>query len=389
MRIGIVSPYDFDVPGGVQNHILQMAASLRRRADEVAVLGPGKFTEVPGVTCTGRSVAVPYNGSVARLAFGPRVARTVRAWLDAHRFDIVHIHEPATPSVSLIALHAATVPVVATFHSAQVRSRALHLAYPTLRPVMERLGARIAVSEEARRTVVEHLGGDALVIPNGVDVAPYRAAPVREDWAGLRRGGSRPSIAFLGRVDEPRKGLHVLAAASRAVRAVCPDARFLVAGRGSADSLAGFGPGGAEWLGPLSEADKASLLASADVYVAPQLGGESFGIVLIEAMSAGCPIVASDLAAFRAVLRDGRDGAMFRVGDATALARALTETLSDLAGSQSRAAEAQGQVDRFDWEQVGRDVRHVYDIALGGWEPDPLAPTVGRTSTRLGPDGVP
>lgn len=178
MRIGIVCPYSFDAPGGVQIHIRDLAEMLISLGHEVSVLAPAdEDTPVPDyLVSAGGAVPVRYNGSVARLSFGPVVAARAQRWLAAGDFDVVHIHEPITPSVGLIALRLAEAPVVATFHSSQLRSRAMQIAYPLVRPALERISARIAVSEDARRTVVEHLGGDAVVIPNGVYVDRFASA---------------------------------------------------------------------------------------------------------------------------------------------------------------------------------------------------------------------
>jgi phosphatidyl-myo-inositol alpha-mannosyltransferase len=377
VRIGLVCPYSFDVPGGVQFHIRDLAEHLLGHGHEVSVLAPAdEDTPVPDyVEAAGRAVPVRYNGSVARLTFGPVSAARVRRWLADGEFDVLHIHEPVTPSLSLLALWLAAGPIVATFHTANLRSRAMQAARPLLRPSMEKISARIAVSEDARRTVVEHLGGDAVVIPNGVYVDRFARAPVSRQWQGTAQ---RPTVAFVGRLDEPRKGLPVLAAAVPLVLERCPGARFLVLGRGDGDGvLDGLGPALAsvELLGSRSDEEKASLLRSVDVYAAPHTGGESFGIVLVEAMSAGAAVVASDLGAFSRVLGDGACGVLFPVGDPQALAEALLRLVGDgsepgsaAAGPARRAlvGRAASAVRRYDWERVGQEVLEVYEtVRLG------------------------
>ncbi len=369
LRIGIVCPYSFDVPGGVQFHVRDLAEHLIGVGHEVSVLAPADDdTPVPWyVEGAGRAVPVKYNGSVARLAFGPVSRGRVRRWLTDGDFDVLHVHEPISPSLSMLALWAATGPIVATFHTANLRSRAMQAAYPILRPSLEKISARIAVSEDARRTVVEHFGGDAVVIPNGVYVDRFGAAVPRPQWQGTPE---RPTVAFVGRIDEPRKGLPVLAAAVPAVLAARPGTRFLVLGRGDGDeALEGLGPAeraAVELLGPLGDEEKASLLRSADVYVAPHTGGESFGIVLVEAMSAGAPVVASDLGAFRRVLDDGALGVLFPPGEPQALAAALTGLLADAGGRQRLSASAARAVRRYDWDRVAGEVLAVYEtVRLG------------------------
>ena len=201
MRIGIVSPYSFDVPGGVQLHVRDLAEHFISKGHHVSVLAPADDdTPLPDyVVNAGRAVPVHYNGSVARLSFGPLTAARVGRWVEAGRFDVVHIHEPVAPSVSVLALWAVDGPIVATFHSSNLRSRAMQAAYPLLRPSLEKISARIAVSEDARRTVTTHLGGDAVVIPNGVFVERFASAKRRPDWAGTP---ARPTIAFLGRMED-------------------------------------------------------------------------------------------------------------------------------------------------------------------------------------------
>lgn len=366
MRIGLVCPYSFDVPGGVQFHIRDLAEKLIDQGDSVQVLAPAESeTEIPDyLTSSGGAVPVRYNGSVARLSFGPVAAARTGRWLSAGRFDVVHIHEPFAPSVGLIALRQAQVPVVATFHSAQTRSRALQAAYPLVRPGLERIRARIAVSEDARSTVVDHLGGDAVIIPNGVYTTRFAQARGEQGWIGTRQA---PTIAFLGRLDETRKGLPVLAGAIPQILAHHPGARFLIAGQGEAaevrQQLAQYGAA-VEFLGAVSERDKAALLSSVDLYVAPQTGGESFGIVLVEALSAGAGVVASDLPAFRRVLDEGASGYLFRTGDAAHLAQVIGTALSDTAGARARRQHASEAVRRYDWQTVTAQIREVYQMVI-------------------------
>ncbi|PRY17864.1 glycosyltransferase family 4 protein [Kineococcus rhizosphaerae] len=369
MRIGIVCPYSFDVPGGVQFHVRDLAEHLLGLGHHVRVLAPAddETSLPPFADPGGNVVAVPYNGSVARLSFGPVTAARVRRWLADGAFDVLHVHEPLSPSTSLLALWAADPglcgPLVATFHSANLRSRAMQAAFPLLRPSLEKISARIAVSEDARRTVVEHVGGDAVVIPNGVFTRAFADAPVRPEWTGTAQA---PVVAFVGRLDEPRKGLPLLCEVVPLVRAVVPGARFLVAGRGDVDAARRLlpDPGAVEFLGPVDDRAKESLLASADVYLAPHTGGESFGIVLVEAMAAGAAVVAADLGAFRRVLGDGAFGALFGVGDARAAAEAVLGLLADPARRRALAAAGQVAAGRYDWSVVAAEVLTVYETVV-------------------------
>ncbi|MER5674284.1 glycosyltransferase family 4 protein [Pseudonocardia alni] len=368
MRIGIVCPYSLDVAGGVQRHVLDLAAALRALGHTVEVLAPTTGTAPEFVTPAGRAVGVPYNGSVARVAFGPLTRHRTRRWLAAHDFDVLHVHEPTTPSVSALALLDARVPVVATFHTSTERSRVLAAFGPVARPLLERVTARIAVSATARRVQVEHLGGDATEIPNGVDVARFAHGPALDLPPAVR-------VGYVGRFDEPRKGMPVLLAALRRVVADRPDVRLLVVGRGDGDRLRrAAGPGLAgriDLLGPVDEATKAAALRSVAVFCAPHRGGESFGMVLTEAMAAGAPVLAADLESFRAVLDDGRAGALFPPGDDAALAAALTRLLDDDAARARLAAAGRDRAQRYDWPVVASDVLRVYRAAIAG-APRPL-----------------
>ncbi|MFI7245025.1 glycosyltransferase family 4 protein [Streptomyces qinglanensis] len=369
MRIGVVCPYSWDVPGGVQFHIRDLAEHLIRLGHEVSVLAPSDDeTPLPSyVVSAGRAVPVPYNGSVARLNFGFLSAARVRRWLHEGRFDVLHIHEPATPSLSLLACWAAQGPIVATFHTSNPRSRAMIAAYPILQPALEKISARIAVSEYARRTLVEHLGGDAVTIPNGVDVGFFSGAEPEPAWQG---GPDARTIGFIGRIDEPRKGLPVLMKALPAILEAAPGTRLLVAGRGDEQEAVAQLPaamrGNVEFLGMVSDEDKARLLRSVDLYVAPNTGGESFGIILVEAMSAGAPVLAADLDAFEQVLDGGAAGELFPVGRADALADSAVRLLADPARRTGLRERGSRHVRRFDWSTVGADILAVYETVTDG-----------------------
>ena len=370
LRVGIVCPYSFDVPGGVQFHVRDLAEALIAAGHTVSVLAPADDdTPIPRyMTSAGRAVPVRYNGAVARLTFGPVTAARVRRWLAAGEFDVLHLHEPVTPSLGMLALWIADGPIVATFHTSLVRSRPLQMAYPLVRQSMEKISARIAVSEDARRTLVEHLGGDAVVIPNGVNVEAFASALPDERWLGT---ADAPTVAFLGRLDEPRKGLEILLQAVPEVLTARPGTRFLIAGRGEtgpddARRLIGDAARAVEFLGEITDAEKSSLLTSVDVYCAPQTGGESFGIVLVEAMSAGTAVVASDLGAFRRVLADGTAGVLFRTGEPADLARTLVRVLDDTPLRERLIGTAREAVRRYDWSSVSHEILTVYEMVVGG-----------------------
>jgi phosphatidylinositol alpha-mannosyltransferase len=365
MRVGIVCPYSFDVPGGVQNHVMDLAEALLALGHEVSVLAPADEDAAlpPYVVAAGRSVPFPYNGSVARISFGPVSTTRVRRWLARGEFDVLHVHEPFSLSLSMLAVLAARGPVVATFHTAMTRSRAMAAAQGLLQLVLERITARIAVSALARKVQVEHVGGGAVEIPNGVAVAKFAHAEPLPGWPG--EGGA---VGFLGRFTEPRKGFGLLRAAYADLAARRPGLRLLVAGPGEREELLDGLPAELHdrvtYLGKVSEEDKARMLRSVDVYVAPNTGGESFGMILTEAMAAGTAIVASDLDAFRRVLDGGRAGVLFPVGDVASLRTCVNELLDDPARRSALAACAREVVADFDWPVVAERVLEVYATAI-------------------------
>lgn len=374
----MVCPYSLAVPGGVQNHALALARALRAAGHHVEVLAPAGEDAPPAdcVTSAGRSVSIPYNGSMVPLSFGLMSFARVRRWLRDHEFDVLHVHEPTAPSLSLLALAVAEGPVVATHHAATARSRALTAVRSMLQPQLEKITARIAVSPSARRVLVEHLGGDAVEIPNGVDVGAFAAAAPLPGYP--RDGGT---VGFVGRYDEPRKGMPVLLDAARLLARTSPGLRLLVLGRGDAAALRRqAGPDLAdrlELLGVADEATKASALHSMDVCCAPNLDGESFGMVLTEAMAAGTPVVASDLDAFRRVLDGGRAGLLVARGDAGELATALRGLLADGPSRAALAAAGRDRVAALDWPVVAGQVLRVYESAVAA---DPRRVAAGAPS---------
>jgi len=365
MRIGMVCPYSLDVPGGVQSHVLQLAEVMLARGQEVSVLAPASpDTPLPDfVVSAGKAIPIPYNGSVSRLQFSPAVHGRVRRWLTDGEFDVLHLHEPNAPSLSMWALRVAEGPIVATFHTSTTKSLTLTVFGGLLRPMQEKIIGRIAVSDVARRWQMEALGTDAVEIPNGVDVTALASAPLLD---GYPRPGK--TVLFLGRYDEPRKGMAVLLEALPKVVERFGDVQLLVVGRGDEDQLRAQASelvGNIRFLGLVDDADKASAMRSADVYCAPNTGGESFGIVLVEAMAAGTPVVASDLDAFRRVLRDGEVGRLVPLGDGAALADALIAMLENDELRARYVTAAREAVGRYDWSVVASQIMRVYETVAG------------------------
>ncbi len=392
MRVGLVCPWAWDVPGGVRSHIADLGEALRDHGHEVSILAPAEDSSLlpPDVVDGGRPVPVRYNGSIARLSMGVKSTRRVQAWIREGDFDVLHVHEPVAPSLSVLGLWVARGPIVATWHSSNDRSRILSAGYYLAQTAMEKVRGRIAVSEDARRTLVNHLGGDAILIPNGVRVAAFASTERLPDV-----DPTRPSVLFLGRLDEPRKGLAVLFGALPRLVAEVPDVQVLIAGPGDIDEFRAEVPKGCgenvRFLGRISDEDKVRALRSVDVYVAPHTGGESFGIVLVEAMAAQTAVVASDLPAFGRVLQDGRCGRMVPKEDSGALADTLVDLLRDPQARARLVAAADVRVREFDWDVVVDEVIAVYDsVRLPGEKvtEDLRGQLVGRLARGNGRGGA-
>lgn len=388
MRIGIVCPYAWDIPGGVSAHVHDLAVALIRRGHSVNVLAPVESDiELPDfVTSSGKPRAVKYNGSVARLSFGPVTARKVAKWIEDGNFDVLHVHEPLAPSISVLACWAARGPIVATWHSSMDRSRMLLSLSRLAQTAMEKVSARIAVSEAARKTLVEHVGGDAVVIPNGVDCAAFTNAQPLDGWPGTGQ-----SLIFLGRVDEPRKGLAILVEAFKEMRLSKPDLQLLIAGPGDASeilsTLSDNDRSAVTCLGMIDTDNKADVFASGTIYVAPNTGGESFGIVLLEAMASGTPVLASDLDAFRRVLDFGTAGKTFTNEDAHSLATVALTMLNDPEVLNQLSVQGRMRADEFDWSTVCSRIERVYEsVIIPGVtvEPDLSGQMFGRVTRLLG-----
>jgi phosphatidylinositol alpha-mannosyltransferase len=363
LRIGIVCPYSWDVPGGVQNHIRDLAEFLINNGHHVEVLAPATESEdLPDyVVSAGRAVSIPYNGAVARVLFGVVANSRVRNWINDGNFDLLHLHEPAIPSLSLLACWAGEGAMIGTFHAAAKYQKAIVAIGPILEPVIEKLSARIAVSESARLTLTAHLETDAIVIPNGIYADNYRNGSSRPEWQGN-------TIGFLGRFEEDRKGLPVLLDALPIISRFIPDIRVLIAGPGDSEEVLGkVDPqlrDRVEFLGKISEEDKADFLASISLYIAPNTGGESFGIILAEAMAGGAAVIASDIPAFADVLGNGQYGTLFESENSEHLAKVVIDLLRDDSKRMDIATAGAKHAQRFDWSQVGEEIFEVYELAM-------------------------
>lgn len=320
MRIGMVCPYSLTIPGGVQMQVIGLARALREMGHAVQILAPsdGPPPEA-GITPLGKSVPFATNGSVAPIAPDPSAAiRTIRALRNEH-FDVVHVHEPLVPGPSLTSLLFCDQPVVGTFHRAGA-STAYALLKPLAKRIANRLAVRVAVSEDARRTAYDGIEGEYTILFNGVDVDRFaKATPWKTEG---------PTIFFFGR-HEQRKGLRVLLEARHELPS---DTTIWIGGSGpETEKLKSetAGDDRLQWLGRVDDEELARRLAGADVACLPSLHGESFGIVLVEAMAAGTALVASDIPGYRAVAKPNEHAVLVKPGDAPALGRALAELLAD------------------------------------------------------------
>lgn len=364
-RIGIVCPYGWDTPGGVQAHIADLATYLISQGHFVSVLAPTSDEDgLPDyVVSAGKPIAIPYNGAVARILFGPIAFARVRQWIAQGEFDLLHLHEPAIPSISLLACFAAEGPLVGTFHASAKKQKAIFAIGPILEPVIEKLTARIAVSEAARSTLTEHLETDAVVVPNGIYARRLASGAINHQWTGN-------TIGFIGRFAEPRKGLNVLVQALPSIIAEIPDVGVLVAGPGDADEFLETVPQNLRnrftFLGRITEKEKADFLHSIGLYVAPNTGGESFGIILAEALAGGAAVVASDIPAFKALLGEGRYGSLFRSEDPQSLASSIVTILQDSQLREKFRSEGKVYAQSFDWDVVAERIYDVYEMAMVG-----------------------
>jgi len=359
MRVAVVCPYAWDRPGGVQSHVRSLARSLRGRGHDVEVIAPSSWSNDrprDDATLVGTAVGIPANGSVAPIAFGPTAAIGVRRALESFRPDVMHLHEPLIPSLSLLALARWRAPSVGTFHAAADSSFAYRAARRGLRPALHRLDVRTAVSDQARALIARYFPGEYLLTPNGIDARSFRSAEP------LDLGPGKKVLSF-GRI-ERRKGLEVLIQAMTRVRDL--DARIVVGGTGPQERacrlLARRLQVPAQWLGHVDDADVGRLFRSVDLYCAPGLGGESFGYVVVEAMAAGTPVVCSDLPGYRAVAAGAAE--LVPPGQPGPLADALRRVLCDRERSERMGKAGTRLADMFDWNRLVVGVERAYERAI-------------------------
>jgi phosphatidylinositol alpha-mannosyltransferase len=383
LRIAVVTQAYHPAIGGVTEHVDATARILRERGHEVRIITArfqGARGDEPGVTRIGRNLVIPYNGAENNITVGFGLARSVRDILDREAFDVIHVHCPLSPTLPLLALRVARAPVVGTFHSTSSSDRDFRLFRRFLLPYFRRLDRPLAVSEAAREYVTRHFPGNVEIVPNGVDVDRFRPGLARDP----RFDDAVPNILFVGRHD-PRKGLPDLLSACRILAREGHPFRVIVVGDGwlrwRAEWMAA-GPlrGRVHFVGRVTNAHLPRYYASADVFCSPALGGESFGLVLLEAMASGLPVVASDLPGYRSVLTQGIEGIATPPRDPHALAVALRMLLLDPDLRARMGARGVATARRLAWPRIVSRLEEIYRAVVGGADARP--PGIGD------PDGT-
>ena len=393
MKIGLVCPYIYPESGGVAQHVRFLYENLRLRGHDVRIItashGPQRASE-GDILRIGVGFSMPTNGSVGTLTFSPRYIGQVKELLAREQFDLLHLHEPFVPFLSLFLLRESRSVNIATFHAYAGFSPSYELGSRVMRGHASRLHGRIAVSAAARHFIDRFFPGDYKVIPNGVDVGRFaNAVPVARWQDGT------PNVLFVGR-HEKRKGLLDLLKAHRILRKMGYQDRLLVVGSGPQERearryVATRGLQGVEFLGRVSDTEKAQLFRTADVFASPATGGESFGIVLLEAMAAGAPIVASDIHGYKGVVRRDREGLLVPPHDPRELALAIGRLLDDPALRAEMSAAGRHRAEAFSWPRVTAKVEDYYGFVIrrlaasGTLPPDFRAPIPQASPLRARP----
>ena len=366
MKIALISPYDPAHPGGVFEHIEHLRREFLEHGHQVTVLAPrgrkGGLEVRDGFYGIGRTVPIPANGSMVRVTFDVTLYNAVKTLLRREQFDVVHLHEPLIPVLPYLVLLNSQATNIGTFHAFRSSSPWYTAFKPYMSAMMARLDARIAVSEPARDFVSQYFQGPYDIVPNGIDVGRFRNV---EPFPWAHRGA--PGILFVGRYNEPRKGFKYLLRAMPLVHQQFPDARLVVVGRGKPDKFDGlierYGVRNVDFVGQASQEEKSRHYASCDVFCAPSTSGESFGIVLLEAMAAGRPVIAGDIPGYRSVMTHGREGLLVQPRDPQALALGMVRLLADTPLREALSANGLVTAERYDWPEIALRVLSVYERA--------------------------
>jgi len=387
-RVALVSPYDYAKHGGVTEHVRQLAAQLRRRDIDVTVLAPSSEPDVaePGLLSLGAVTSIPINGSVARTTISPVMLEKAGALLARTHYDVIHLHEPLAPMLPLSVLNASpSAPNVGTFHASGERSLAYASSRRLLGWLAQRLAVRVAVSPAAAAFARRYIGGDYVIVPNGVDTERFRPDGHRL----ARRPAGPPTLLFVGRFEEPRKGFGVLLDAFTHVQSVRPDVRLLVVGRGDAGPFqaraAELELRNVQFVGPASADELPAFYRSADVLCAPSTGQESFGIILVEAMSSGLPIVATEIPGYAGVMTHRHEGLLVPPSNPDAFAAALLHLLADETLRRRCAAQGIQTARRYAWSDVSERIMDLYERARSSAAP---ARTMVEAAAAGSPSGA-
>lgn len=369
MKIGLVSPYDYSFPGGVVNHISHLAHYFCQWGHQVKIIAPClKDTERyhdEKLEAVGRPLPIPYGGSIARIPLSPWLPVQIKKVLSKEDFDILHLHEPFAPLLCVSALAQSTCTNVGTFHACHARSRTYYVAQPVLKLWFKKLHGKITVSKAALNYVTKYFPGEYHIIPNGIDIERF-------SLDGTRRkefANGKLNVLFVGRL-EKRKGLGHLINACALVKKEYPNFRLIVVGPGTR-----LRPGYEEQARELnlddivftdfvSDTELPEYYRTADIFCAPATGGESFGIVLLEAMACGKPVVASSIEGYASVLTHDAEGLLVPPGDEEALAQALLSLLNDRSRREQMGATGKVKAQNYSWENVARQVMDYYQSLL-------------------------
>jgi phosphatidylinositol alpha-mannosyltransferase len=379
MKIALVTPYDYPYPGGVTEHIRSLDRQIRSLGHDTRIIAPSsephESLDPHVIKINGDITPLRFNGSTARISLSPEINEHMQEILASENFDVIHIHEPEVPMLSLVALMYSQAVTVGTFHAFMETYGLVAQAYPFLMlPVLERLDGRIFVSKPLRDKVTAYFSGETRVIPNGIDFASY-ALPDIQPVPEFNDG--RPNILFVGRMDE-RKGFRHLLRAYPYVKQRFPEARLLVVGAYRPTEVASFVRYARlyrlediHFVGKVSQEDLRRYYRTATLFSAPSTGSESFGIILLEAMAAGVPVVASDITGYRSVLTHSKEGLLVEPGNEMAIVEAITGLLEDPPVRARMATQGQDTARQYDWSIIAPRILDYYGELLKAREIKP------------------
>ena len=372
MKIALISPYDYATPGGVNAHIAHLAREFSNNGHSPTIIAPSSKaidTETSNkFIAMGRPIPIPYGGSTARLSISPWQIKRVRKLLMQEQFDILHLHEPLTPILPWLFLKTSTTVNIGTFHAFHEKSKYYHITKRPLKYWFNRLNGTIAVSQSAMSFVAKHFEANYELIPNGIDIQKFSSntAPIEE------LNDDRPTILFVGRIGEKRKGLKYLLKAYSNLKWNHPNLRLVVVGPGDLDKechrlISEHNMNDIVFTGPVSESDLPKYYKSASIFCSPATGQESFGIVLLEAMASGTPIVASAIQGYSAVVENGVQGLLFEPENPVDLSEKIEVLLQNSTMRQSLGKAGPSRASKFSWENIASQILSYYEETRSEW----------------------